>query len=73
MEKIYNAFEKAKNDKCNAIVTLVEPKENLNKGKLSGEPIILKDNISTKGIRTTASSKILDNYYPIFDSTVVEK
>lgn len=73
MEKIYNAFEKAKNDKCNAIVTLVEPKENLNKGKLSGEPIILKDNISTKGIRTTASSKILDNYYPIFDATVVEK
>lgn len=73
MEKIYNAFEKAKNDKCNAIVTLVEPKDNLNKGKLSGEPIILKDNISTKGIRTTASSKILDNYYPIFDSTVVEK
>lgn len=73
MEKIYEAFEKAKNDKCNAIVTLVEPKENLNKGKLSGEPIILKDNISTKGIRTTASSKILDNYYPIFDATVVEK
>lgn len=73
MEKIYKAFEKAKNDKCNAIVTLVEPKENLNKGKLSGEPIILKDNISTKGIRTTASSKILDNYYPIFDATVVEK
>lgn len=40
---------------------------------LLGIPISIKDNFSTKGIRTTASSKVLDQYIPPFDSTVVEK
>lgn len=38
-----------------------------------GVPIALKDNINTKGIRTTASSRILDNYVPVYDATIVEK
>ncbi|WP_164682271.1 Asp-tRNA(Asn)/Glu-tRNA(Gln) amidotransferase subunit GatA [Streptococcus hyointestinalis] len=40
---------------------------------LSGIPLAIKDNISTKGILTTAASKMLYNYEPIFDATAVEK
>jgi aspartyl-tRNA(Asn)/glutamyl-tRNA(Gln) amidotransferase subunit A len=40
---------------------------------LLGIPLSIKDNFSTKGIRTTASSKVLDNYIPPFDSTVISK
>ena len=40
---------------------------------MSGIPLAVKDNISTKGILTTAASKMLYNYNPIFDATAVEK
>ena len=40
---------------------------------LLGVPYICKDNFSTKGIKTTASSNIIKDYIPPFDSTVVEK
>lgn len=40
---------------------------------LFGIPYAAKDNYSTKGILTTASSKILDNYYPPFDATTIKK
>ncbi len=38
-----------------------------------GVPIALKDVISTKGVETTAGSKILAGYVPVFDSTVAER
>lgn len=40
---------------------------------LLGVPYSLKDNFSTKGIKTTASSKVLENYIPPFESTVSQK
>ena len=40
---------------------------------LTGVPIALKDNLCTRGVRTTASSRILESFVPPYDATVVAK
>ena len=40
---------------------------------LVGVPIALKDNLCTKGVRTTASSRMLERYVPPYDATAVSK
>ncbi|MBI4463918.1 MAG: Asp-tRNA(Asn)/Glu-tRNA(Gln) amidotransferase GatCAB subunit A, partial [Acidobacteria bacterium] len=43
------------------------------RGPLHGVPVAVKDLFYTRGVRTTAGSKILANFVPDFDATVVEK
>ncbi len=64
----------------NANVTICDVKSQIEELKtrnkdlpLYGVCIGIKDNINTKGIRTTASSRILDNYIPIYDATIIKK
>ena len=79
--RILEAAKKAHeaHEKLNAVVTFIDPAEqisNLNEykdGLMYGIPVALKDNVNTKGIRTTASSRILDNYVPVYDATIVKK
>jgi len=73
-------------DKINAYVTLAE-EESLEKakeidrkikkgktvGKLAGVAVAVKDAICTKGLRTTCSSKMLENFVPPYDAEVIER
>ncbi len=72
-------------DKLNALVT-VTAEEALDQARradqriqrseftpLTGIPVIIKDNICTKGVRTTCSSKMLENFVPPYDATIMER
>jgi aspartyl-tRNA(Asn)/glutamyl-tRNA(Gln) amidotransferase subunit A len=62
----------------NAMVSFTEVDEAIERaksslGKMAGVPIVLKDNVLTKGVRTTGSVSILDNYIGAYDATITTK
>jgi len=63
----YRAAIDTRDEELHCFLTLVDDDEN------DGVPIALKDVISTEGIQTTAGSKILEGYVPVFDSTVAAR
>ena len=82
VEEAYERIEERKS--LNAFITLNKTEALEYADKLSTEtvdkdnllwgiPIAIKDNISTKDLRTTCASLMLENYVPIYDATVVEK
>ena len=76
LELFNDCVSEAKNsqDKYNPFVTIMDKYEKEDSDSLiSGIPYVLKDNISTKGILTTASSNILSNYVPVYDATIYKK
>ena len=59
-----------------AIASAIRADEQISKGiigKMTGIPVGIKDLFCTNGVRTTAGSKILNNFVPIYESTVSAK
>ena len=83
IDLVNECFERIKkNDKNNALLT-INDENAIKKAKeleskevdniLFAIPIAIKDNIVTKGLRTTCASLMLDNFIPVYDATVIEK
>ncbi len=74
-EKDVNSFITTLTDE--AIEKSKEIEEKVNNGELNSElagiPIGIKDNMCTKGVKTTCASKMLENFVAPYDATVVEK
>ena len=82
LDLVNEAFAKIEKSNTCSFITL-NKEEAIRKAKelenkevdnvLFGIPIAIKDNISTKNLRTTCASLMLDNYIPLYDATVIEK
>ncbi len=86
LTRTYLDAAKRENEELNAFISFTEEAaesaaravdEKLAKGEsaspLAGVPFIMKDCISTEGIKTTCASKMLENYIPIYDADTWEK
>jgi aspartyl-tRNA(Asn)/glutamyl-tRNA(Gln) amidotransferase subunit A len=84
-EKTFERIDKL-DDKIRAYITIIKEQalERAQKidrkarkgeqlGKLAGVPIAVKDNICARNVRTTCASRMLENFYPPYDATVVSK
>ena len=79
-EVVSQCIDRIEAGKFNTFITVAKEsapeaanKSENSKGPLAGVPIAIKDNISTKGIRTTCASRILGGYVPPYDAHVIER
>ena len=82
IDLVNEAFKRIEETDLNCFITLnkeeaikqaLELEEKEVDNILFGLPIAIKDNIITKGLRTTAASHILDDFIPVYDATVISK
>ena len=85
LTKIYLNNIKKHNKDINAFITVCEDDaiknakkaqeliDNRQSSSMTGIPIAIKDNICTKGIKTTCASKMLEDFTPFYNATAVEK
>ena len=85
LTKIYLKTIKEYNPKINSYITVCEEfayrsakkaQERIDRNEslnMTGIPISVKDNICTKGIKTTAASKMLEDFIPVYNATVIDK
>ncbi len=81
LDLTYEALERAEKDKLNCFI-IIDRDGAINRAKSLGEvekdnllfgiPVALKDNIITKNIKTTAGSKMLSNFIPVYDAHVTK-
>jgi aspartyl-tRNA(Asn)/glutamyl-tRNA(Gln) amidotransferase subunit A len=70
-----HAFNLVMRDHAVAAATAIDDRvaRGENPGRLAGVPIALKDNMCTRGVDTTCSSRILEGWKPPYDATVVQR
>ncbi len=83
LTRLYLEAAERENGRLNAFISITaetameaaaKTDEKLSRGEplqaLEGIPFVLKDNISTAGLKTTCASRMLENYVPVFDAKV---
>ncbi|MEA4115315.1 amidase family protein [Mycoplasma sp. 744] len=70
-----NAYKELQNDNNNSVSTLLHEKIKFekNNNRLTEAVFTIKDNYATNFAKSSASSKILENFYPAYNATAVEK